>query len=339
VYGAEGIELMQLVRICSRMVLELEFAENTMLTSLCYQCFASGKYDDKLLRYLLLYYEGPIRVMKHLWQAAIQFDLDTMLLEERILTMILFTRSGTADSEQIFEAYLNKMGRKKICRAYVNLRAYEYFVKGMPVAAPVFAYIEREYQYLQRKDRMAEQEEVCRLALLQHYAKLPELTIQQRKRAEELLEEFNRKGMRFAFWKQFDRELLAPYQMEGRVFAEYVCNPESKVTIFYRIRGRESAYRSENVQNYFEGIFVHEFTLFYGEELECYLEEELDGQIRRSDPWTLKADEPMQEQLSRYEALNRISRVMKRGNTGELREELESYLTLEHLALEVFTLI
>ncbi|MCC8066089.1 MAG: DUF5717 family protein, partial [Clostridiales bacterium] len=54
-YGAEDIPLLQLVRICSRMVLELEFEENAMLLSLCYRCFAKGKYDDKLLRYLFLY--------------------------------------------------------------------------------------------------------------------------------------------------------------------------------------------------------------------------------------------------------------------------------------------
>lgn len=338
-YGYEGIELMQLVRICSRMVLELEFAENSMLTALCYQCFARGKYDDKLLRYLLLYYEGPIRVMKQLWQAATQFDLDTMLLEERILTMILFTRSDTQDSEQIFEAYLNKMGRKKLCRAYVNLKSYEYFVKGLPVAAPVFQYIEREYQYLQRKDRLGEQEDVCRLALLQYYAKSAKLSAQQRIRAEELLEEFNRRGMRFGFWKQFDQELLAPYQMEGRVFAEYVCNPASKVTIHYRILGRDDSDMTENVQNYFEGIFVREFTLFEGEVLECCLEESTGDEVRRSDKWVLRPDGQDQEQPSRYEALNRIARAQKRKDDKALREELESYLTLEHLASEVFTLV
>lgn len=338
-YGAEGIALLQLVRICSRMVLELEFAENAMLVSLCHSCFVSGKYDDKLLRYLLLYFEGPVQEMKQLWQAAVQFDLDTMLVEERIITMILFTRSGTQNSEQIFESYLRKMGRKKLCRGYVNLKAYEYFVKGLPVAAPVFQYIEREYQYLRRKQRLEEQEEVCRLALLQYYAKSVELSEEQRARAEEMLEEFNGKGMRFSFWKQFDRELLAPYQMEGRVFAEYVCDPGSKVTIYYRIQGRSPEYTSENVQNYFEGIFVREFTLFEGEELECYLEEERSDEKRRSDKWVLRTEKQPTPGTSRYGALNRISEAQSQGNPEALREELESYLTLEHLVSEVFTTI
>ena len=64
--------------------------------------------------------------------------------------------------------------------------------------------------------------------------------------------------MKFAFWKRFDAALLAPYQMEGRVFAEYVCNPAHMVTIFYRMRGSEEAYRKEPVENYYGGIFVKE---------------------------------------------------------------------------------
>jgi hypothetical protein len=338
-YGLEGIGLLQLVRICSRMVLELEFEENTMLVALCHYCFAGGKYDDKLLRYLLLYYEGSVGEMQAVWQAAVEFDLDTMLLEEKIMMMVLFTRSETQGSEPVFESYLSKMGRKRICKAYVNLKAYEYFVKGIPVADCVFQYIEREYEYLEPKERLDEQEEVCRLALLQYYSRKAELTKEQRERTEKMLAEFGAKGMRFAFWQRFDRALLAPYQMEGRVFAEYVCNPQCTVTISYRIRGRETEFTKETVKNYFEGIFVKEFTLFYGEELECTLEEELDGKTKKTDTIVLTASGTPENGTSRYAFLNRISRLQEQGDETALRGELESYLTLEHLAREVFTLV
>ncbi len=339
VYGSEGIPLLQLVRICSRMVLELEFEENTMLVALCHHCFISGKYDDKLLRYLLLYYEGPVQEMKLIWQAAVKFDLDTMLLEEKILMMILFTRSGSQGSEPVFEAYVKKMGRKRICKAYVNLKSYEYFVKGIPVSYPVFQYIEREYRYLEPKGRLDEQEEVCRLALLQYYAKKVELTQDQRECTARMLEEFGAKGMRFAFWQRFDKELLAPYQMEGRVFAEYVCNPESTVHIYYRIRGSEETYTKEDVKNYFEGIFVREFTLFSGEELECYLEEELGDEKRRSDKIVLTSPAVPDDGSSKYSFLNRISKAQQQKDEEALQSELESYFTLEYLTQEVFTLV
>lgn len=338
-YGSEGIPLLQLVRICSRMVLELEFEENTMLTALCHYCFESGKYDDKLLRYLLLYYEGPVESMKQLWQAAVEFELDTMMLEEKIIMMLLFTRSGTEGSEPVFESYVRKMGRKRLCKAYVNLKAYEYFVKGIPVADSVFGYIEREYEYLEPKGRRDEQEEVCRLALLQYYARKVKLTAQQRARTEKMLEEFGARGLRFAFWQRFDAELLAPYQMDGRVFTEYVCSPQSVVHIYYRLRGQQEEYAKETVKNYFEGIFVREFTLFYGEELECYLEEERDGTVKKSDKIILTAPPAPENKQSKYSFLNRIAQAAQQKDESALKNELESYLTLEYLTREVFTLV
>lgn len=356
-YGAEGIELMQLVRICSRMVLDLEFEENSMLLSMCFSCFMQGKYDDKLLRYLLLYFEGPVQEMKQVWQAACEFELDTMLIEEKILTMMLFTRSGTQGSEPIFEAYHAKMGRKKLCRAYVHLKAYEYFVKELPVADSVFRYIEQEYRRRKQQDRLAEQEEVCRLALLKWYASIPELQcgfssenasellLERRKNTEELLEEFGARGKRFAFWRRFERALRLPYEMDGCVFVEYVTDPSHTVTIYYRILGREEGvcgddgFIKESMDDYFEGIFVKEFILFEGEKLECYLEEEDGQEKQKTDRRILKPDLTEAEENSRYAMLNRMSQAWQQKEEEKYKEEAESYLMLEYLTEEVFTLV
>ena len=338
IYGFEGIELLQLVRICSRMVLELEFAENTMLLYLCHFCFESGKYDDKLLRYLLLYYEGSVAEMKRLWEAAGSFELDTMLLEEKIMMMILFTGSGTQGSEPIFESYAKKMGRRRICCAYLNLKAYEYFVKGMATAESVFRYLEKDYSYLTEHSRLSEQEEVCRLALLQHYSSQVTLTEKQRAFAERMLEEFSAKGLRFAFWLRFDQELMRPYQLEGHVFAEYVCDPSHTVTIFFRPAGSELPYRKETMKNCFEGIFVREFTLFYGDELECYLEEECQGERKRTDKRVLKLSEAKLEGRSGYELINRMLREKQQQNQQQLQQEMENYLQMEYVTKELFTL-
>lgn len=338
VYGFEGIPLLQLVRICSRMVLELEFAENTMLLYLCHFCFESGKYDDKLLRYLLLYYEGSIDEMKRLWEAAGSFELDTMLLEEKIMMMILFTGSGTQGSEPVFESYAKKMGRRKLCCAYLNLKSYEYFVKGMATAECIFRYLEKDYGYLKEHNRLAEQEEVCRLALLQYYSSQVTLSDKQRGYAAQILEEFSTKGMRFAFWMRFDKELLRPYQMEGHVFMEYVCDPSHTVTIFFREAGSEAPYRKEMMKNCFEGVFVREFTLFYADEIECYLEEECQGECKRTDQRVLKLSDAKMDGRSGYELINRMIRAEKEQNLQQMQQEMENYLQMGYVTKELFTL-
>ena len=52
------------------------------------------------------------------------------------------------------------MGRRKLCRAYLNLKSYEYFVRGIPVADVVFRYLERDYAYVMEQKSVEEQEEV-----------------------------------------------------------------------------------------------------------------------------------------------------------------------------------
>ncbi len=337
-YGVEGIPLIQLVRVCSRMVLASEFEENRTLLALCHYCFASGKYDDKLLRYLLLYYEGPMQDMERIWQAGTEFELDTMLIEEKIITMLLFTRCRTQGTEPVFEAYRKKMGRRKLCLAYVNMKAYEYFVKGIPVAASVFRYIEHDYEELCERGRKDGQEDVCRLALLQYYANCPSLDERQEAFAKKLLEEYNAKNMRFAFWMKFGEKLLAPYQMDGKVYIEYAADPKNTVTLYFRKDSRDD-FRKENMRNCFEGIFVREFTLFYGEELECYLEETSDGTVKRSDTRYLRAGSSDARGYTKYGLLNDLLRAKEQEDEKTLREELETFVIQEYLSKELFTLI
>ena len=47
------------------------------------------------MNYLLFYYEKPSEKMKEVWNAGQNFDLDGFKIEEKILAMVLFTRSGT----------------------------------------------------------------------------------------------------------------------------------------------------------------------------------------------------------------------------------------------------
>ena len=66
-YGSERVPLKHLVRICSQTVLAREYEENAVLLAYCHQCFEWGKYDDNILTYLLMYYDGPVEDMKRLW--------------------------------------------------------------------------------------------------------------------------------------------------------------------------------------------------------------------------------------------------------------------------------
>ena len=57
---------------------------------LCHYVFMNEKYDEAVLRYLVVCFEGSTKEMYLLWRAAKRFDLETHKLEERLLTQILF---------------------------------------------------------------------------------------------------------------------------------------------------------------------------------------------------------------------------------------------------------
>ena len=332
-YGSEKVPLMTLVRICSQTVLGMEYEENRVLLSYCAQCYRFGKYDNNILTYLLMYFDGPVEEMKRLWHTARRFELDTMVLEEKILTMMLFTGSGSAGTEQIFLSYREKMGRRKLCRAYLNLKCYEYFVRDMPVSGALFECVE---SMLEQKK---ETEDVCRLALLRYYSKQDTLDADQTRRAAMLLSEFAGRGMRFAFFTKFPRELRLPYQLEDKTFLEYAADPAHTMVLHYRFTGVSKEWTQEVMQDRFEGIFVREFILFEGDELECWAEEK-DGErvVQVSDRRRVTYSAGDGEE-GRYALLNRMIRAHDGGDDEETARQIENYRQLDYVTEHLFTLL
>lgn len=339
VYGYEEVELTKLTKLCSNMVSMMEYEENEILLSLCSVCFQKKKYDKKILTYLLFYYEGPIKEMKEIWNAGKSFDLDSFQIEERILGMLLFTGSGIENTEQIYDSYSKAMGDKKICRAYLNLCSYEYFVKERPTQEIIFEKLERQLGL------GIEMEEVCKLALLRFYAKLCSrgpLSEEQELQAAMLLEEYAHRGMRFQFFQEFPEQYTRPYQLQDKVFIEYRTNPEGFVTLYYYIndeKRKEKISRREPMLNMYEGIFSKEFTLFYGEQLTYYIVEEYNGKVKKSKVSVLECRKTAMEGNSKYELLNQISKHLQHSDTTKLEQTIKTYIRQQVLADEILKMM
>ncbi len=336
IYGSEDVAPPVLVRICSQLVLSREYDEDETLLAFCHECYANGKYDDNILTYLLMYYDGPVEEMKRLWNTGSSNDMDTLTLEEKILSLLLFTRMGTAGTEPIFVSYEKHLGRRKICKAYDILKCYEYLVKNLPVSDTLFRYLERCI------DRGDEMEDVELLALLQHYAGMENLGGRRARLSEKLLDDFCERGMRFAFYLKFPHKLIRASQTDDRVFMEYVADPSHRVVLYYRRKGQDE-YQKEVMNNIFEGIFVREFIIFDTEEMDCYTEEyDASGTlIKTSGHRILTSQQSDERDTSRYAQLGRMSRKAVEGESGRqaLMKDLESYIQLDYLTEKLFTLV
>ena len=333
-YGIQNVELNRLMRILSQIVISREYEEDRTLLGFCASLFASGKVEEHVLIYLLMYYEGPVESMKNLWRVAREYELETINLEKKILSLILFTRQGSENSEQIYRSYRRSLGSRRICQAYVILRCYEYLVKGSPVLEVVFEDCLTDYE---KGGRLPD---VCALALLQYLSRLPEYTKAQRQAAVSLMEKYSGRGMRFAFFMRFPYEMRSGLGIEDRVFCEAVASPKSRIRLFYRIRYENAPFTEITMKDVFEGIRVREFVLFEGEQLECYTEETKEsGEKTVSAHRILKAGTvPGELMPSRYGRLTQMSRYLKEGDEDALNREVKEYRQLDSLTREIFTL-
>ena len=336
IYGPEKVNLLSLVSLCHRMVLTMEYGEDEMLLALCHYCFVHEKYDEVILAYLLRYYDGPVERMKELWQAGKDFEADTFVLEEKILVMLMFTRSGAENTEEIFDSYRKALGRKMLLQAYVMYRAYDYLVKDQPVKEPVFRYIERGY--IKGKNN----EDVCLLALLRFYGELKEPGEKRRALSRELLQNFTNRGLRMAFFKNFPAEDQRACQLYDKIFVEYRANPGALVNIRYQITdGKDKGGRviTEPMTMVYEGIFVKEFTLFYGDHLKYQVIEEWNQKTKESEMLEKNYQDINLSRSSRYDLLNQMSKAFLEKNLEDAEFAVLQFKEQEALADHIFRLM
>lgn len=328
-YGLEDVSPKTLVRICNYCVQKREYEEEALLTAICAQCFLAGAYEEAMLKYLLLYYEGPIEYMKALFRAGKGFGLEAFVLEERILTMILFEREGMEDTEDIFKAYWAEQGKAKICRAYVTLMSYRYFVQELPVQEAVFAYLE---QVMLGSVGVAD---VCRLALLKYYTLKSKLSQGQQKWLHYLMRKYNSQGMRFKIFKRLPPKLQKEFYLDDKFIIEYRTDPHNAVILHYQIN--EEKEQSILMKETFEGIFTKEFTLFYLDKLTWYFTIEENGK-KTDTPGQIftQTKRSARGSTSRYDLINRLIEAEAKQDEAMYQELKEQYVGQQYLVDELF---
>ena len=334
-YGTEGIDLNLVVRILSQTVLDRDYEEDRVLLAFCASVFESGKVEEHLLSYLLMYYDGPVGKMKELWRLGHEYGLDTMAAEKKILSLIVFTRQGSVGSEPIYVSYRRALGSRRLSRGYVILRCYEYLVKELPVSDVIFEDCLREYL---KGSRLPD---VCGLALLQYLSGIVQLDGDQKRAAGELLSYYCSRGIRFAYFQRFPQELISGLGIDDKVFCEAVADPRSSVRLLYRFKHENNPFVEETMRDVFEGIRVREFVLFEGEELECYtVEQKADGKTVTSPHRYLKAGAvPDALEDSRYGRIMKMAKLLSDGDQAGFEEALKEYRQLDSLTREIFTLL
>lgn len=333
-YGYDELGAAARVSMCSYQIAEQGFEEEDFLLNLVWDTYRKGKYNDVMMLYLTRYYNGPTKQMAKLWRDTKTFSLDSFELEERILTQMLYTTDYVENIGEIYESYCQARGMELLRLAYISYFSHHYVANDMIVPEQIFLEIEK---------RLWENEELnesCRLALLKHFSENLPATSGEYRLLEELLEEFSEKGMIFPFFKKFGQNVQTSFHLYDKEFVEYRTKPGTHVVIYYSIGEKETHFTAEVLPELYEGIFVKQFVLFYGETIQYYITEEEgeNREITQSSTIT-KHDLIGETGETRFHLMNEIIMQKTMGDDERLKKLMLQYQGMDEVSKQLFRLI
>jgi hypothetical protein len=247
--------------------------------------------------------------MRDLWKAAGSFGVDTFALSEKLILQMLYSGAYVGETMDIFRNFCRDGAGSDLEKAFLSQNAYDSFVKDQITESFIFARIGKlaiEGTSLPM---------VCRLAYLKYYAEHDEEEQPDQETVRSFLREMLDKKMFFPFCTKYIRELPQMKQFTDKTMLEYKTRPGSKCVIHYMLSSDAESrdeYRSEDMREMYDGIFVSAFVLFFGEQLQYYVTEETmaedegstaQGQLTESGTVS-KSDINQNNQTGRYDLIN-----------------------------------
>ncbi len=321
-YGTFSLEPKVILRMCDRMMDRGIYPEERTEIEIAYYAFSKKKYDEQLLNYLITNFNGTIKEMRDVWKAAESFGLDVYSLSERILVQMMYSGAYVGEKTQIFRSYVASGANTDVETAFISLGAYDYFVKGKVTDGFIFERIQAlAIQNVPLQD-------VCKLAYLRYYAieKKSEENFDE-EIVKAFLKELLNKNVYFPFFFEYENLLPDMIKFTDKTMLEYRTVPGRHCSVYYRLDSEnDSEYKSMEMREMYDGIYVSAFVLFFGEQLQYYITEEKDGEEdAHTESGTIqKNDIVKSNSSSRYNIINDIM----------IGETLQDYETVDKLLQE-----
>jgi len=300
------------------------------MVMLCYYVFVHKKYDIAILRYLVNYYEGTTREMFKLWHVAKDFQIDTHMLEERLLVQMLFAESYIEDSFLVFNEYYKNVTNHTLVRAFLTYYAYRFLVHEQVIDEQLFPIMKRELYY--------DENDICLLAWLKQNAMNRKLSDNELVFAEYNIQRLIRKGIELPFFLDYRNKLSLPDRIMDKCFIVYHSNPRKQVYIHYRlVKSDNQEYITERMPNILLGIHVKELILFYHEALQYYITEETSEETNITESFHIQYDcDAPEDDESRYNQINLMLIAMEMQEDSTLLTMMENYIQKEYLIGQCF---
>ncbi len=335
-FGPEGMDTGALVRLCAWFIRQTQNAEDVVLTEAAMYAFRQGKYDGDVLRYLVLYHQGPLEELEQIRKAALSYNVDTFQLCERMLVQMMFTGVMIEERMEVFGSYLFEDAKHQVVSAFLSGCASEYLLKGEARDAQIF----REIGRMHRQGEGVS--DVEKLAFLKYYAEEgPGRDSDQEETLQEFMQELMGDGIRLSFYRKISCCERLWRTFDDKTIVECQAALGSKVMIHYSIRqadGTEGKLCMEEMTPAPGGIFFKEFVLFFGESVQYYFTKEQERQKEITQSFLLSCKEPDENCTGRFGLINEILKSASLDDYESMDNGLEDIYHKEYLSNRLFTM-
>ena len=178
------------------------------------------------------------------------------------------------------------------------------------------------------------------LALTKYYATLPELSEEQRRLCQSVVDVLLDAGMIFAYFKDLARFIHIPGNILDKEIIEYHGNRAVRPYLRLRILPQEEEFHYEEMRLVYRDIYIREKVIFEGETLEYQIEEEEDGVRKTKEKGEISCREiPGRSRESRFAALNEMSLSLIVNNETALREKMREYQKRDAAVSALFPIV
>ncbi|MBD5465396.1 MAG: hypothetical protein HDR22_06205 [Lachnospiraceae bacterium] len=320
--GFEGVRIKTLLQICSFRLEETDSMDEKLL-ALCQYVFQQNKHNKKVLAYLEKYARGNPRYLRDIWRTVTAAGMEAYELSERILLTCLFGGCFLSGKEEVFSYYFAGKPDWQVVEGYLSESAYEYFVKEQVMDERIFGDMIAFYK------QNGTMPQICMLAFLKYFsAGKGILSLEEKQMAEKFLLEMLKKDIFFPFFLRYKNILPIVMLQDSYTYIEYRGEPGCKAVIHYVIEkdgNYGSKYHNEEMEEIYSSIFLKRFVLFFGERLQYYITEEVNGKENLTESGTIEGSNIVDEEPeSRFKLLNSMA----------MSRSLEEYESMETIADE-----
>lgn len=330
-YGYDKLSPKRILLYCTKQLKKEEEQElSPLFLELCFYVVKQGQHTKQVAEVLCKHFIGNLDSLLMIWKIAKKYELDTMALEEQIVSQSLFSETEKKEVLEVFLSYDVREGRDKmVIRAYLSYCAYKYLLKdsaledGLP---------DRMKEYVAANHCV-----IITLALLKLLSEKTSLSEEEKEYAEIQVIQFVKKQMVLPFFADFKKKFALPYEIANKYLVEYRGRQENKVILHYSLNGAKE--REEVMKNMYQGIFVKSFVLFHGDTLSYYFIEKEGQQEKKTEPEEIRYEDDMSESDSEFGLLNSLLVAKEMQDTKTVLDLMKQYAAAKTIMSEQFKML